>query len=307
MKKDQRGFALVITLLVTALLVALSAEFVDEVFVDTSARQSFTDGQQASIMAKSGVIACIRGLQAAQAFHPTYTSLADLAQLANMLSIQDEKGTLLVTIEDESGKLNLNQIFGPNGNILYQQNHDIAVRLFKKLGLLPDLLDPLADWVDDAGVPPHPAGAKSPYYSTLKPPYAVKSGKLDTVEELALVKGFNAQIVQGLRPFVTVYSDIPGLININTAPKEIIAALDDRMTDSLANQVLEYRKTTPFQSAADLAKVPGMESIATGLSTSTAAVGTSYRIVSQATVGETVRVIETVVNMGGRAYYWREY
>src|SRR6266567_5541086 len=71
--KDQRGFALVITLLITALLVALSAEFADEVFVDTSARQNFTDGQQASIMAESGITACVKGLQFFQSGHSTYT------------------------------------------------------------------------------------------------------------------------------------------------------------------------------------------------------------------------------------------
>ncbi|HEY6871901.1 MAG TPA: type II secretion system minor pseudopilin GspK [Geobacteraceae bacterium] len=294
--KDQRGFALVITLLITALLVALSAEFVNEVFVDTSARQNFTDGQQASIMAESGITASVKGLQ-----------FMTPDQLAKLLNIQDEKGTLLVTIEDESGKLNLNQIFGPNGNVLYQWNHDIAARLLKKLGISPDLLDSLADWVDDRDVPPHPGGAKSPYYNTLKPPYDVKSGKLDSVEELALVKGFDVRTVQRLRPYVTIYSDAPGLININTAPKEIIAALDDRMTESLTDRVLDYRKTTPFQSPADLAKVAGMETIATGLSTSTIAKGTVYRIISQATVGETVRVIEAVVNTGGQTLYWREY
>ena len=305
--KDQRGFALVITLLITALLVALSAEFADEVFVDTSARQNFTDGQQASIMAESGITACVKGLQFFQSGHSTYTSLADLAQLAKLLSIQDERGTLLVTIEDESGKLNINQIFGSNGTPSPPVNFAIAGRLLKKLGLSPDLLDPLADWVDDVSVAPHPAGAKSPYYNTLKPPYDVKSGKLDTVEELALVKGFNAGTVQQLRPYVTIYSDAPGLIDINTAPKEIIGALDDKMTDSLTSRVLDYRKTTPFQTAAELTKVAGMETIGTGLTTSTTTKGTAYRIVSQATAGETVRVIEAVVNISGQILYWREY
>ncbi len=61
--KGERGFALVITLLITALLVALTAEFVNEVFVDTSARQNFTDGQQASLLAGSGITGAIKLLQ----------------------------------------------------------------------------------------------------------------------------------------------------------------------------------------------------------------------------------------------------
>ena len=302
--KDERGFALVITLLITALLVALSVEFVDEVFVDTSARQNFTDGQQASIMAGSGIDFAIKGLQMSLAGR-TYNSLGDI--WAQPFKKEDEQGTLLVTIEDESGKLNLNQIFGPNGQVLFPKYRDIAVRLFKKLGLSPDLLDALADWVDDRAVSPHPAGAKSPYYNTLKPPYDVKSSKLDTVEELALVKGFDARTVQMLRPYVTIYSDAPGLININTAPKEVIAALDDAMTDSLTKQVLDYRKTTPFQDKSDLVKVPEMGTFATSLSTSTTTQGTAYRILSTATVNETTRTVEAVVQTGGQILYWREY
>lgn len=308
--KDERGFALVITLLITALLVALSVEFVDEVFVDTSARQNFTDGQQASIMAGSGVDLAIKGLQLSLTGR-SYNSLAD--PWAQPFKEEDETGSLLVTIEDESGKLNLNQIFGPNGNTISQTNYYIADRLLKKLGLSSsDLLDALADWVDNLNVPPHAAGAKNAYYNALKPPYDVKSGALETIEELRLIKGFDAKAMQLLRPYVTVYSDTsnPGAININTAPKEIIAVLDAKMTDSLTNQVLDYRKTTPFQLKTDLGKVPGMDNqISVSLSTSTTAMGTVYRIVSQATVKETTRIVEAVVQTNGQPpiLYWREY
>jgi len=306
--KSERGFALVITLLITALLVALTVEFVNEVYVDTSARQNFTDGQQASIMAESGITAAIKGLQIMQRARPSYTRLDDLDQIARLLSIEDEKGSLLVTIEDESGKLNINQVFGTNGNILFQTNYDVAFRLLKKLELSPDLIDSLADWVD-TNEEPHPAGGESTYYNALKPPYAAKNATLDTVEELALVKGFNCVLLQQLRPYVTIYSDSPGLININTAPKEVIAALADGMNDSLTRRVLDYRKSSPFQIPSDLAKVAGMETIATGLMTSTTTIGTVYRIISRATVKETTRVIEAVVQPGAaqQILYWREY
>jgi general secretion pathway protein K len=300
--KSERGFALVITLLITALLVALTVEFVDEVFVDTSARQNFTDGQQASIMAGSGVDLAIKGLKLSLAGR-TYNSLAD--PWAKPYRQEDEKGTLLVTIEDESGKVNLNLVSGSNGQP--ERFYDVANRLLKNAGLTLDLLDTLSDWVDNGSVPPHPAGAKNPYYNTLKPPYDVKSGKLETVEELRLIKGFDADTVKRLRQFVTVYDDCTQ-ININTAPKEVIAALADGMTDSLTRQVLDYRKTTPFQIPADLAKVAGIETIATRLTTSTTTIGTVYRIISQATVKETTRAIESVVRTSDwQILYWREY
>lgn len=305
--KNERGFALIITLLVTALLVALSAEFVDEVFVDTSARQNFVDGQQASLMADSGMAAARKLLQQYSQLRD-YSSLADLGQIAKLLSISDEQGTLAVAIEEESGKLNLNAIVNPNGtdNAIYRP---IAERLFKKLGLAPDLLDAVADWIG-TNEAPRPAGAKSAYYQTLKPPYVAKGGNLETFEELRLVKGFDAKILELLRPYCTVFPGSDNTININTAPKELIAALDERISDDLAEQIVDYRKATPFKTGADLGLVPGMESIYRDLLITKAKSpekGEVYRIVSQATVKETTRVIEAVVTVGGQFLYWREY
>lgn len=300
--KGERGFALVLTLIVTALLVALTVEFVNEVYVDTSARQNFVDAQQASLLAGSGVDGGIKVLQLTMAGQ-SFSSLLD--RWAKPLEIEEEVGLLKVTIEDESGKLNLNKIVGPNGTAI-EPYHGIATRLIKKLGLPPDLLDALADWIDENNEP-HPGGAESSWYNTLKPPYAAKNGPLDTLEELALIKGFDAGTMKRLRPFVTVY---PDTININTASSEILAALDDKMSDSLVDMVLDYRKTTPFKDKTELARVAGLETIAQGLSITTTAKGTVYRILSQATVRETIRIIEAVVRLDGNAptvLYWREF
>jgi general secretion pathway protein K len=308
--KDERGFALVITLIITALLVALTAEFIDEVYVDTTLGHNFVAGQQASILASSGVDGGIRLLQFTLPLQ-TYSSLLD--RWAKPLKIDDEQGNLFITIEDESGKLNLNAIAGPNG-VYSDAYYPIAVRLLKKLELSPDLCDALADWIGNNEMP-HPAGAKSSYYNNLKPPYAAKNAQLETLEELALVKGFSGKVLEKLRPFVTVYPDQPnasGLININTASQEVIAALED-MTDDLTARVLEYRKTTPFKDKSDIVKVAGMQTIGQKLQTIITAKGTVYRIRSVASVRETSRTVEAVVRITGsapKAYtilYWREF
>jgi general secretion pathway protein K len=300
--KGERGFALVLTLIVTALLVALTVEFVNEVYVDTSARQNFVDAQQASLLAESGVAGGIKLLQLTMAGQ-SFSSLLD--PWAKPLEFAEEAGNVRVTIEDESGKLNLNKIVGPNGTA-FEPYYGIAARLIKKLGLPPDLLDALADWIDENNEP-RPGGAESSWYNTLKPPYAAKNGPLDTLDELALVKGFDAKTMNRLRPFVSIY---PDTININTAAPEMLAALDDKMSDSLVDRVLDYRKTTPFKDKTELAKVAGLETIAQGLSLTTTAKGTVYRIRSQATVRESIRIIEAVVRIDGIAstvLYWREF
>jgi len=316
--KDERGFALILTLLITALLVALSVEFVNEVYVDTSARQGFVDAQQASLLANSGIEAGNQLLQYGLNSQ-NYSSLADLDRLVKLLHIEDEKGTVQVTIEEESGKLNINAIVLPNGkdNDTYRP---IADRLFKKLGLPPELLDAAADWIGTNDVP-RSAGAKTSYYQALKPPYAAKSGSLDTFEELRLVKGFDGKILERLRPYITVYPDAPGIfsavpININTAPKELLASLDNTMTDDLAQGIIDYRKVTPLKSSTDLGNnVAGMQTLSLALASNFRIMGPQekgavFRLISQAQVNETVRVIETVVRISGlqsTVLYWREY
>ncbi|HEY6838179.1 MAG TPA: type II secretion system minor pseudopilin GspK [Geobacteraceae bacterium] len=314
--RGEGGFALVVTLLVTALLVALSAEFVNEVYVDTSLSHNFVDGQQASILASSGVDGGMALLKFNLALQPNYTTLAD--QWAKPLNLEDERGKITVTIEEESAKLDLNKMAPATGDLdsagFY---YATAVALVKKLGLSTDLWDALADWVD-TNDEPHPGGAESSYYVTLKPPYAARNAPLDSVEELGLVKGFTGEVMAKLLPFVTVYGESSSTmaaapVNINTAPKELLASLQvgsTAMTDSLAEQVIEYRKTTPFKNPQDLANVPGMGAVAIGLQTYVTTKGSVFRIRSEARVRETRRVVEAVVRMSGTTpavLYWREY
>ncbi len=305
--KGERGFALVLTLVITAILVALVTEFITEVYVDTSSRQYAVDAQQASLLAESGMTGSIKLLQR-ELGGQSYTSLQD--RWATPLVLEEEKGSLRVTVEEENGKLSLNHVAFPNGTF-NEAYYGIAVRLLKKLGLSPDLCDTLADWVDEREEP-HPGGAESVWYMAQKPPYPAKNSRLETQEELSLVKGFSGKALEQLRPLVTVYADdqTAAPININTAPRELLLALDDRMTDSLADRVIEYRKTTPFKSPAELARVSGMESIATGLQTVLRTKGSVYRLRSEATVNGTIRVIEAVVRPAGlqpTVLYWREY
>lgn len=318
---SQRGFALVITLIITALLVALIMTFVDEVYVDTSLSKNFVAGQQASLLAESGVTGARELLKWSRARQINFSSLLD--PWAKPLKFDDEQGRVSVTIEEESGKLNLNSVVGSNGEF-DAKYHPIALRLLNILELPVELCDTLADWIDDNHTP-KTGGAESNYYLTLQPPYGAKNAKLETVEELALVKGFAVRRVTNergaatplaaLRPFVTVYGEYVNepisKININTASKEVLMALDERVSDTLATSILDYRKTTPFKNSAELAKVPGMNNaFADSLLDRIKFLGSVYRIHSVAQVKEITREIEAVVRLDGTQQtilYWREF
>jgi general secretion pathway protein K len=312
--RSNRGFALVITLIVTALLVALVTEFIAEVYVDTTSKQSYVDAQKAGLMAESGVAGAMAMLQFALP-RKSYTSEHDL--WAKPLDLPEEQGTLRVTVEDESARLSLNQIVGANGTFIDENDptgsyYGTATRLFRNLKLpASDLCDAIADWIDDNDIP-KPGGAESTWYAARKPSFTAKNARLDTFEEVALVKGFSSEIIEKIRPFVTIYgeSSFAAPINVNTAPKELLMALDERITESQAEQIIDYRKNTPFKDKSELVRVPGMERIATGLQSRITAKSTLFRILAEGQVNGTKIVVEAVVSFAGGApttLYWREY
>jgi general secretion pathway protein K len=309
MIRNERGFALVLTLVITALLVALAVEFVGDMYVATTSHHTFVAGQQAGLMAESGAKGALQLLQLGLGSQ-TYTSRLD--PWAKPFKVEDERGALEVVITEESALLNLNSVVLPNGTFS-DAPHGMLLRLLRRFKLPEDLVDSLADWIDADGEP-RPGGGETAWYQAQQPPVAVRNGYLETVEELAVIRGFTPAIRQTLAPLVTVYSDTAGAptapVNINTAPREILAVLDEEMTPDLAERIEARVKTEPLRQPADLAKVPGLETIANRLALRISVKGSVFRVVATARVGDVSRVVEAVARITGGTtsiLYWREY
>lgn len=299
--RNERGFALVLTLVVTALLIAVATEFIREAYVEMSFSRNYINQQQASLLAEGGIKG---GMALIRQFGNNTADPQFLALVGQPQQLDDERGTVSVTIEDEGGKLNLNAVTLPNGdpNSAYDA---VEQRLLVLLGLPAELHDTLADWVDlnDA---PLPDGAETNYYRSLPTPYSAKNGPFDTFGELGLVKGITPPILNGLRGYCTVYGpDYP--ININTAPAKVLLALDGDMNDTLVKEIIDRRNTKPFTSTGELSNLAGMDRIFPRISGIIRVSGTVYRLVAEASVGEVKRIAEAVVTTDGNYLYWREY
>jgi general secretion pathway protein K len=302
--RDQRGFALILTLVVAALLVALAVELIHGVAVDTSLHRNFVNLQQAGLLAESGAngtVALLREIRAAG----RDATLQEL--LAAPRTFEDERGKVFITLEEEEGKLNLNAVTLPNGEP--SVFHDRAWQRLLRLMTLPTgLHESLADWVDENDTP-RPDGAESAWYRSLPAPYDSRNGRLETFGELGLVKGFSATVLDQLRPVATIYG-AGGVININTAPPKLIEALDEEITEATAREIVARRRVKPFKNVGELAEIPGMERIVGRLAGWVGVRGNTYRLVSRAMVGETVRIVEAIVAIDGAQptyHYWREY
>jgi general secretion pathway protein K len=298
--RGEKGFALVLTLIVTALMVAALVELIHQVYVDVSASRGFRDAQQASLLAESGVTGGVKLLQLALQ-GKGYTSLSDV--WATPVKLDDETGAIEVTIIEESGGIDLCGLVLPNGD--FEPFTQAALkRLGKRLQIPEVAWSSLADWLDSDDQT-RSNGAETPYYRLQKPPYAARNGRLATIAELSLVNGFTLESVARLRPYVTLYAGQAGaplsLVNINTASKEVLTALDDGIDDRMAERILEERLLKPFQAPGELSRIPGGDTISQRLVGKVSVKGTLFRIVSIARVKDAARTVETVIRLSGGA------
>ena len=168
------------------------------------------------------------------------------------------EGKITIEIADQERYLNPNFLI--KNDKPDQKRVAVFERLFEILGINQQILYNIIDWIDKNKFS---NGGEEDYDL-----YTAKNSDLDTLEELRLIKGidekiFNGSVVNGvfrpgLRSVISPYSN--GKVNINTASKWVIMALDRDIDETLANAIISYRQTKPFKKVDDLINVDGMNS-----------------------------------------------
>ena len=146
----------------------------------------------------------------------------------------DDGGTLRVTIEDAGSRLNVNALFS-DGAPRDPLTEVLLVAFFEEVLDAHDAERPdrdpeelarnLIDWVDADEVRVL-GGLEDDYYQEQEPAYRAANRPLLSVDELALVEGFDAGLVALLRPYLSVHplAAADG-INPNTAPPWVLRML----------------------------------------------------------------------------------
>jgi general secretion pathway protein K len=159
--------------------------------------------------------------------------------------------TVTVRIYDEAGKINIKQL----------PPQYMRQLLEKQIGKDPDriaaLLDAWEDWIDKDDLK-RANGAEKDYYETLSPPYEPRNdpqGKIETPEELLLIKGF-AEAFKGVNmdAAFTIYG-AQGLansfrVNINLATREALMLIPG-LDEDLVNTILTKRREKEFKNFSD--------------------------------------------------------
>lgn len=105
-------------------------------------------------------------------------------------------GQITVTITDMERKWDINLVANPHApqrEILQKGLTEVGVTDAEQQSVI---IDSILDWInpnDSAGF----SGAKSDYYMHLNPPYYCKSGNIDDISELLLIKGITPEIYWG--------------------------------------------------------------------------------------------------------------
>jgi general secretion pathway protein K len=215
-----------------------------------------------------------------------------------------DNGELAGYIEDQQGAFNLNNLV-LGGNISIAQL-DRFRRLLSILGLPPTLANSLADWLD-ADSEQQPNGAEDDYYLSLPAPYLAANRTLTDVSELALVRGFTAEIRARLNPFV---SALPAntAVNVNTASAEVLSAVIDGLDLDAARSLVAQRDRAYFRDYNDFAnRVPrGAEVAETDLRVSSNYFLARVRVTIG---GAEARGLALMVrpDIGWPAIVWRKY
>ena len=287
---NQRGTALIVTLLLITVLVSLVVNFVYEVHIDSSSLSNWSNAQSASFIARSGQTLASQYLD--EIMEAEYSDEREID-----LPVNESFGAsteLTVKIEDENAKFNINSIINDSGT-----TNEEALSSLKKLliylNINPDHALLLADWIDPDSEP------RRPYSEDM-----TKDAFLWSADELELVSGLDQDTYEKITPYLTVSEKFGRKININTAEIPVLISLHKDMTATLARNIVEYRETSPFEEWSHVQRVSGMETIGQKLAGKVDSKSTDFRITSTATVNEITRVIESIMDTSKTIHFWRE-
>lgn len=250
---DEQGVVLLLVVLILALISVMVLSWAQEWRTELRLAANFREVSQCRRLAEGGVYYALGKLLETKILESSGNTASASAEAAANLAaawqgnqeprrLQLPGGTVLVRVEDEGGKLNINQA-----------SEDNLTVLFTALAFPPEqvriMVDSILDWRsgDDQ---PRPFGAKSSYYLGLNPPYVARNGRLEAVEELGWVRGFqNSPMLPRLSESLTVQATQG--VNINTAPLAVL--LTRGFPPEVAQNIIMTRRLQPLRNFQDIA------------------------------------------------------
>jgi general secretion pathway protein K len=268
MRTSRRGVALLVVLLGLALMTLIVVDFASESGLGFVSAANQSNEVRAYYLARSAIgvglalLAQSARIQAMSQSQQIADSLQDVWAVP-FPPLALDGGQVSLAIVDEARKVNINLLITNDGKVNPQQEQ-ILERLLAILNVNPQVIPAIVDWLDPDSIE-SPGGAESDYYLGLKPPYQARNGPMPTIGDLRMIKGVDDVVFNRISPYLTVMPETQ--VNANTAPPEVLAALDpELMEDEKAvKEIIAARSIRPFTAVTDVANLPDISSFGTRL------------------------------------------
>ena len=260
---NNRGMALLLTVLIISLILILTLRFNTSMRASLTSASNLQDNVALNYMARS-IFNAARAVLSVDAAESSYDTLhedwANLEAAAQYFSVFFDQGQGGIKIADHSARLQVNSLVNRNAdendenvgavnevqekawrNLLSSEEFELTEE--EATGIVEALID----WIDEDDEALGFGGAESSYYQGLEKPYTPRNGPMEFIEELLLVRGITPELyygtaeVPGLSTLVTPHGT-DGKVNINTADPLVIGALTEQMEPDMVDSLLTYRE-----------------------------------------------------------------
>jgi general secretion pathway protein K len=215
------GFALITVLWATMILAAVAAGIIAAGRTESRVTRTHLEMVQLDAVADAAINITILHL-----FDPSPPARPPVD--ATPFTVEFAGHHVVVTVQDESGKIDLNLA---NGELLR--------RLLIVAGIDTQAAQPLVDKILDwrePGIGRRLNGAKAKEYDDAGILYGPRNAPFQSVEELQLVMGMTPMLYERIAPSLTVYSQTPW-VDPAFAPRDVLAALAAMRGTSVATAV----------------------------------------------------------------------
>jgi len=271
--RNNKGAALLVTLAVITILVAVTVELNRKARNTALAKSVHQDLFTLEEIAASGIhlgVAILVKDRQDSNVDGLWEDWSDPEKLGKFVKeIPFEKGALTLEITDELSRIQVNAlVFFPEGQhfntsqqIVWDRFLRNVIEQYEDIGTIEPItiINSIKDWIDsgDDEAITGLIGAESSFYASLDPPYECRNGPFSQIEELMRVRGMNKALFYGVKEFVGIYQHMTvsgistyqgntftyeGKININTAPLPVLEAILPPEYRDLAQNIIEYRK-----------------------------------------------------------------
>jgi len=291
----QRGVAIITALLIVAIAASVSVAISTRLQLDVRRTGNMIAGDQAYLYALAAESWSRRVLRDDR-------ENSDIDHLNENWAIElppipVEGGFIKGKLTDLQACLNLNNLVTDVADAPVTRTR--LERLLSILEIDAGHVQAMIDWLDPDLQTTIPDGAEDVHYMNLQRPYRTANGRMLSVSELRLIRGFDDPVsYDRLRPYVCAFG-VPAPININTASVEVLRSLADDLSASDVANIIEQRNDEAFKSIEEFASFENLNQIITD--TTGLSVDTEYFMLQTiTTIGQVSAVTYSVIHRDER-------